>query len=108
MTFIPDIDKWERWARPIEAEIRRSDVALLDGTFFDASELPGRDMKEIPHPFIVESLVRFAALPAAERSKVHFIHLNHTNPAGIAGSAQRRAVERAGCRLARQGDTVRF
>ena len=38
-------------------------------------------MKEIPHPFIVESLERFRTLPARERDKIHFTHLNHTNPA---------------------------
>ena len=78
--FIPDIDKWEKWDRNIEDEIRKVDVALLDGTFYESRELPGRNMSEVPHPFVEESMQRFSALPSTERSKIRFIHFNHTNP----------------------------
>ena len=104
IVWLPDIDKWERWDRRIEDVIAGATAAYLDGTFFDAAELPGRDMREIPHPFIVESLERFAALPAAERRRIHFIHLNHTNRAGITGSAERKRVEAAGCHIAQAGE----
>ena len=50
--FIPDIDKWEIWNRSITEEISLVDYALLDATFFDGNELPGRDMADIPHPFV--------------------------------------------------------
>jgi len=80
--YIPDIDKWERWDRSIETNIRSVDRAYLDGTFFDDSELPGRDMSQIPHPLISESIRRFdESLDDLNRAKVRFIHLNHTNPA---------------------------
>ncbi len=79
--WLPDIDKWERWSTPIESVIAQVDVAYVDGTFFSAQELPGRDMSEIPHPLIVESMARFAALPERERVKIRFIHLNQSNPA---------------------------
>jgi pyrroloquinoline quinone biosynthesis protein B len=102
--FVPDIDKWERWSRKVEDLVSRADAAYVDGTFFDGAELPGRDMSEIPHPFIVESLARFAALPAATRARIHFIHLNHTNRAAIAGTAERKRVEAAGCHVARTGE----
>lgn len=78
--FIPDIDKWEKWDHNIIDEIKKVDIALLDGTFYKNGELPGRDMKEIPHPFVEESMQRFSSLPASERSKIIFIHFNHTNP----------------------------
>ena len=95
LVYLPDIDKWERWderAGPgqVEALLARCDVALLDGCFFADGELPGRAMADIPHPFMVESLARFAVLPAAERAKVHFTHLNHTNPAADPGPARAR------------------
>ena len=48
--------------------------------FFQNGELPGRDMREVPHPFVEESMQRFSALPSTERSKIRFIHFNHTNP----------------------------
>ena len=104
--YLPDIDKWERWDTPIESLVRTVDRAWLDGTFYDATELPGRDMSEIPHPFMVESLDRLAALAPRDRAKVHFIHLNHTNPALDPSSAARRAVEARGVHVATAGDRV--
>ena len=59
-------------------------------------------MSEVPHPFIAESLVRFATLPAKERRKIVFIHLNHTNPAATPGSSANRAIEKAGMRVAKE------
>ena len=106
VVFLPDIDKWERWDRRIEDVIAGTSAAYLDGTFFDAAELPGRDMREIPHPFIVESLSRFASLPAAERKRIRFIHVNHTNRAAISGTAERKRVEASGSRVAVGGERV--
>ena len=106
VAFLPDIDKWERWDRRIEDVLGSVNVAYLDATFFDGTELPGRSMSEIPHPFVVESLQRLAPLPAATRARVRFIHLNHTNPALVPGSAERLRIERAGMRVAREGERV--
>ena len=103
--YLPDIDKWERWETPVEAIIERVDVAYLDATFFDGDEL-GRDMSEIPHPFIVESIERFSPLPADQRSKVRFIHLNHSNPALQPGSEPRERIAATGMRVAAQGEIV--
>ena len=52
----------------------------MDGTFYDQKEINNRDMSEIPHPFIIESLDLFSKLSKAEKEKIYFIHLNHTNP----------------------------
>jgi pyrroloquinoline quinone biosynthesis protein B len=106
VVFLPDIDKWERWSGSIEAEVSAASASYLDGTFFDGDELPGRDMSEIPHPFIMESLARFAALPPDVRARVRFIHLNHTNRAAVAGTVERRRVEAAGMHVARSGERV--
>lgn len=78
--FIPDIDKWSKWSRSIVEEIKMVDMAFLDATFYDSEEVNNRDMSEIPHPFVVESMQLFEKLPAKEKSKIHFIHFNHTNP----------------------------
>lgn len=102
--YLPDIDKWERWSTPVEAVLEGVDLAFVDGTFYGPDELPGRAMSEVPHPFIVESLARLAALPAREREKVRFIHLNHSNPAIRAGSDARREIEAAGLRVADEGE----
>ncbi len=78
--LIPDIDKWNRWDQDIRKMVRSSDIAFLDGTFFDGDELPGRNMSEVPHPFVIETMELFSKEPESERTKVHFIHMNHTNP----------------------------
>lgn len=104
--YIPDIDKWERWDRRIEDLILDVDVAYLDGTFFADGELPNRDMSAIAHPFIAESIKRFAPLEPTERSKVRFIHFNHTNPALRPHGQAARSIQRAGFRLAHERERV--
>ena len=79
--FIPDIDKWEKWQTSILDLIKEVDYAFLDGTFYDSEEINHRDISEIPHPFIVESLELFKDLNILDKKKIYFIHLNHTNPA---------------------------
>ena len=78
--FIPDINKWEIWDENIAEVVTKVDFAFLDGSFYDDNELPGRDMSEIPHPFVVESMELFKDLTIDEKKKIFFIHLNHTNP----------------------------
>lgn len=102
--FLPDIDKWERWERAIEQELAVVDIAYLDATFFDGAEMPGRDMREIPHPFVVESLQRFGKLNPRERAKIRLIHLNHTNPLLNPESDAVRQIQDAGLGLAIQGE----
>lgn len=107
--FIPDIDSWDQWDLAgvrIEDEIAKVDVAYLDGTFFANGEIPGRDMSGFPHPFISTSLARFAALPTAERAKIRFIHLNHSNAALWPDTPARRQIIEAGMRVAEEGEQV--
>ncbi|MEJ2548601.1 MAG: MBL fold metallo-hydrolase [Gemmatimonadota bacterium] len=107
--FIPDIDSWEEWDAwgvSIEDEIASVDVAYLDATFFADGELPGRDMSGFPHPLIAHSMERFAALPDAERAKIRFIHLNHSNPAADPDTVVRAEIEAGGFRVAAEGERV--
>ena len=78
--YVPDIDKWNKWSIPIVEMIEKVDYAFLDGTFYDSNEINNRDISEIPHPFIIESLNLFGKLSKTEKEKIYFIHLNHTNP----------------------------
>lgn len=112
LLYLPDIDKWEAFdafeggapgSRRIERWIEGCDVALLDGCFAADGEVPGRSLAEIPHPFLCESLERFAALPPAQRAKVLFTHLNHTNPAARADSPAARAVRASGMGILAEG-----
>jgi len=106
--FIPDIDKWEKWDRRIEDMLASVDVAYVDRTFYADGEIPGRNMKEIPHPFIVETMARLAALPLAQKNKVRFIHLNHTNPALRRNGDVARAIGKAGFHVAAEKERVKL
>lgn len=104
--FIPDIDKWSRWETDLIELIRSVDHALLDATFYDNEELPGRDMSEIPHPFVIETMKQLQPLDPEERSRVWLIHLNHSNPLLDANSAARKTVLDAGFRIAEEGQLL--
>jgi pyrroloquinoline quinone biosynthesis protein B len=104
--YLPDIDKWDKWSTPLTEALAGVDVAYLDGTFYSDGEIPGRNMAEIPHPFVVETLALLAPLPLEQRAKVRFIHLNHTNPAlNSAGNASRQLSE-AGLLVAVEGERI--
>lgn len=104
--FIPDINKWELWERALEEELAKVDYAFLDATFYDAEEVGYRNMAEIPHPFMVESMERLGGLPSSEKTKVYFIHLNHTNPCLDTTSQAYRTVVASGFHVARFGQTL--
>ena len=63
-------------------------------------------MSGFPHPFITHTMERLANLPAPERARVRFIHLNHTNPALIENSDAGLEIERRGFRVARELERV--
>lgn len=106
--FIPDIDKWERWHHNIVSLVQESDIALLDATFYRNGELPGRNMSEIPHPFVEESMQRFSVLSAKDKAKIFFIHFNHTNPLVLKKSAAKDSVRQAGYGVAEEGQVIRL
>ena len=100
--FIPDIDKWKDWETDIRNIVRDVDYALIDATFYGHGEL-ARDMSKIRHPFIEESMALFGELSNEEKSRVIFIHMNHSNPAMREGTEQRATVENNGYRIAYEG-----
>jgi pyrroloquinoline quinone biosynthesis protein B len=100
--FIPDIDKWEKWSKKIETEVERVDIALLDATFYSEEELSHRDIREIPHPLVQETMKLFENQPALKK-KIHFIHFNHTNPL-LRSTDQKDSLEKAGFKIAIMGN----
>ncbi len=99
--FIPDIDKWHKWDTNIVDEIKRVDYAFLDAGFFSETEIDNRDISEIPHPTVMESMDLFDKLPAQEKNKIWFIHMNHTNPMLNPESEQSKLVLSKGYHIAR-------
>lgn len=75
--FIPDTDKWEKMAKPVDEMVAQHDLSFLDATFYSADELAYRNIREVPHPFVTETM---QLIPASLAKKVCLIHFNHTNP----------------------------
>jgi pyrroloquinoline quinone biosynthesis protein B len=103
--FIPDIDKWEKWDVKIEDLIQQVDMALVDATFYSAAELPNRNMNEIPHPLVVETLARFESKPELKK-RIYFIHFNHTNPL-LWNKIEKEQIRKQGFNVAETGMIIR-
>ena len=95
--WLPDIDSWEKWERPVREVVASVDVAFLDACFFSAAELPDRIQGEVPHPPVVHSMEVLEGL----QERVRWIHLNHTNPLLEDASPS----ESRGFRVAREGES---
>ena len=98
--FIPDTDKWEKMHTTIQELVAQHDLAFLDATFLSAEELAYRNIREVPHPFVEETM---QLIPPALASKVCFIHFNHTNPL-LWDKQSKRTVTQKGFLVAEQGE----
>ena len=107
LVFIPDIDKWEKWEVSITEVIEKADYAFLDATFYKDGELD-RDMHEIPHPFVEESIELFSTLSEHNKKKIHFIHFNHTNPLLQDGKFAQKTIKDQGYNIAKEGQIMEF
>lgn len=105
--FLPDIDSLETWEADggpsLEALVDGHDLVFIDSTFFDDGELD-RDMSAIPHPRTKAVMEQLAHLSPEMKSRVQFIHYNHSNPIRDPGSDQSRLVAEMGFNVARRGD----
>ena len=102
--FIPDIDKWDKWDKNIIDEIKKVDYAFLDAAFYSGKEINNRDVSEIPHPFVIESFETFKNISEIEKSKIVFIHFNHTNPLLNSKSVETQIVIDKGYKIGTIGD----
>lgn len=100
--FIPDINKWDLWEKDIVEEVKKVDYAFLDATFFREGEI-FRPMNEVPHPFIQETVDLFINESIATKSKINFIHFNHTNPALLDTHILKDSIQNLGFNFAKDG-----
>ncbi|WP_299889254.1 MBL fold metallo-hydrolase [uncultured Lacinutrix sp.] len=100
--FIPDINKWKLWKKNIVEEVKKVDYAFLDATFFKEGEIP-RPMSEVPHPFIEETVALFDKESKNLKSKIVFIHFNHSNPALLKKHRLKDSIQKLGFRFAKKG-----
>ncbi|HEX9825642.1 MAG TPA: MBL fold metallo-hydrolase [Flavobacteriaceae bacterium] len=105
LLFIPDINKWELWERKIVEEVKNVDYAFLDATFFKDGEI-SRPMKDVPHPFMVETVKLFENESVDTKSKIYFVHLNHTNPALKETNRLKDSIQNLGFNFAKEGMTL--
>ena len=103
--FIPDIDKWEKWDRNLSQLTKEFDFLLIDATFYDSKEI-NRDISEIPHPLVTETIDLLSGLNIENRSKVYFIHMNHTNMMLDPDSELSRLITSKGFNIARFGQKL--
>lgn len=103
--FVPDTDSWTKHPGLLARLLADVDVAYFDGTFYDGRELPDRNIDEIPHPPIVQTMQLLAEEAKEKPGALRFIHLNHTNPV-LRDAELRREVVRRGFRIAVEGERV--
>lgn len=101
--FIPDIDKWSRWETDLAEVLLTVDYAFLDATFYNGDELPGRDMSKILHPSVEDTMARLSSMSPKDKSRIYFIHFNHTNPLLDADSQAARTVRHQGFNVSVEG-----
>jgi pyrroloquinoline quinone biosynthesis protein B len=91
--YVPDTD---RWTDGLTAQIAKSDIGLVDGTFYSRDEVPW--FENVPHPPIEETLRALRGLD----TEIYFTHINHTNPANADGP-EKDCIENRGFKLAHDG-----
>tara|TARA_B100000674_G_C37802868_1_gene897342 strand:+ start:100 stop:1014 length:915 start_codon:yes stop_codon:yes gene_type:complete len=103
--FIPDIDKWEKWDKDLKKLVHEFDYLLLDATFYDSNEI-NRDINEIPHPLVSETINLLESLSQKSKNKVYFIHMNHTNLMLDPTSELSKLIYSKGYNIARVGQRI--
>ena len=100
--FLPDIDKWDKWSMNIVKMLSNIDYAFIDATFYSNTEI-NRNIEEIPHPLVIETMDLLSDLPYEQRNKVYFIHMNHTNLMIDINSEISKNILKKGFNIARLG-----
>ena len=65
-----------------------------------------RDISEIPHPLVSETINLLNSLSEENKSKVYFIHMNHTNPMLNPNSELSKLITTKGFNIARLGQKL--
>lgn len=94
--YLTDIDEWTEEAVD---SVREADIAIVDGTFWSKEEIDRYE--EVPHPTIQDTMDMMEDFS----TEIHFIHLNHTNPALREDTKERKEIEDRGFGVVERGDT---
>lgn len=102
--FVPDIDTWEGFELKLEEFLKEFDYLIVDATFYTKDEIGlvrGRELKEIPHPTIEETM-KFVLDKNLSPNKIIFTHFNHTNMV-FSDDKVREKVEESGFIISTDG-----
>tara|TARA_Y100000590_G_scaffold157924_1_gene181385 strand:- start:365 stop:1225 length:861 start_codon:yes stop_codon:yes gene_type:complete len=106
VVYMPDIDTFNSFESDIISIVKNNDVVFLDGTFYSRDEIKNRDVSEIPHPEIVNTMSLLSHLNNKHRKKIYFIHLNHTNPIIDQTSEEHLNVLNSGFQIAEEKQII--
>lgn len=101
--YVPDTDDWALWSPSLVERLEGIDVALLDGSFYSLDELPGRDLDQVRHPLMFETMDLLEQRVARGELRVLFTHLNHSNLALGPGDEASSELERRGFAVLAEG-----
>jgi pyrroloquinoline quinone biosynthesis protein B len=87
--YCSDIDYLVSDTFDIRPYIAQADIVLLDATFYSPADLPGRNLSEIPHAYVVDTIKMITPPPP----EAILIHLNHSNPLWRQGSERLRVEQ---------------
>jgi pyrroloquinoline quinone biosynthesis protein B len=104
--YVPDTDRWDSWDPPLLERLEGVDVAVVDGTFYSADELPGRSVVQLGHPLIRTTMDLLQERVAGAGLEVYFTHLNHSNPALDPDSPEARAIRERGFHVLAEDDEI--
>ncbi|MFI0418322.1 pyrroloquinoline quinone biosynthesis protein PqqB [Spongiactinospora sp. 9N601] len=95
------------WPAGLDDVLRRCDVVLIDGTFWDDDEprrsgASSRTATQMGHLPIVATAPRLAAFPG----RVLYTHLNNTNPLVDPDAPEHAELEVSGARVAAEGTVI--
>ena len=105
--FVPDIDTWEGFEERLEKYLKEFDYLIVDATFYTKDgigKIRGRELKEIPHPTIEETM-KFVLDRGFSPEKIIFTHFNHSNMI-FSDNKIRESVERLGFGISKDGMTI--
>lgn len=92
--YISDIHEWTEKTLNL---IQEADIAIVDGTFWNEEEI--ERYEEVPHPVMKETM----HITEDWDTDVYFTHLNHTNPAMMGTSEERKEIDERGFGVVEEG-----
>jgi pyrroloquinoline quinone biosynthesis protein B len=106
IAYVPDTDTWSTWSDAAQRSVAECDILLIDGTFYAADELPGRDVEAIGHPLMTATMSRLGGDVRSGKLRVLFTHLNHSNRALDPAGPERRMIVDNGFGVAEDGQRL--